>query len=170
MELKLSLKHLLKVYHGWRGVLMKDGLSCHSIFRFFFSSLIARLLVISPQNLFCISLNFFGVLCFSFFFLCFHFFLFVLQVLINGLQHIVTVNVKPKLQMVETFIKVSTQSIVKVICFAWCHLYNNIWGILVILMIAYCHLSFGFQTGLLPSWNWICALVARPPGKKFHYQ
>lgn len=28
-----------------------------------------------------------------------------LQVLINGLQHIVTVNVKPKLQMVETFIK-----------------------------------------------------------------
>lgn len=122
MELKLSLKHLLRVYHGWRGVLMKDGLSCHSIFRFFFSSLIARLLVISPQNLFCISLNFFGVLCFSFFFLCFHFFLFVLQVLINGLQHIDTVNVKPKLQMVETFIKVSTQSVVKVICFAWCHL------------------------------------------------
>ncbi|XP_024023775.1 syndetin isoform X1 [Morus notabilis] len=28
-----------------------------------------------------------------------------LQVLINGLQHIITVNVKPKLQMVETFIK-----------------------------------------------------------------
>ncbi|XP_047170889.1 syndetin-like [Vigna umbellata] len=28
-----------------------------------------------------------------------------LQVLINGLQHFVSVNVKPKLQMVETFIK-----------------------------------------------------------------
>ncbi|KAH8499551.1 hypothetical protein H0E87_018146, partial [Populus deltoides] len=28
-----------------------------------------------------------------------------LQVLINGLQHFVAVNVKPKLQMVETFIK-----------------------------------------------------------------
>lgn len=28
------------------------------------------------------------------------------QVLINGLQHIVSANVKPKLQIVDTFIKV----------------------------------------------------------------
>jgi len=31
------------------------------------------------------------------------------QVLINGLQHFVALNVKPKLQMVETFIKVSNE-------------------------------------------------------------
>ena len=29
------------------------------------------------------------------------------QVLINGLQHIVSANVRPKLQTVDTFIKVS---------------------------------------------------------------
>lgn len=35
------------------------------------------------------------------------FFLYSFQVLINGLRHFVSLNVKPKLQMVETFIKVS---------------------------------------------------------------
>ena len=32
------------------------------------------------------------------------------QVLINGLQHIVSSNVRPKLQTVDTFIKVSREN------------------------------------------------------------
>lgn len=89
------------------------------------------------------------------FFFFFFYILFSSQVLINGLQHIVTVNVKPKLQMVETFIKVSTKA------------YTKSYLIFTVLPNSF---SYRFQTGLLPSRNWICALVPRPPCKLFPSQ
>lgn len=102
---------------------------------------------------------------------CTHFFFF--QVLINGLQHLVSANVKPKLQMVETFIKVTL-------------IFKLLWTDENKLFVAYFKLDWllctvrtvfkvynvfnllmmHHQTGVLPPRNWICTLGTCSPGKK----
>lgn len=77
---------------------MKDEPLCHQIFRFSHSCYQKKIKTVFP---FCP--YFFLHLLRSDKFMCY---LNSFQVLINGLQHFVHVNVKPKLQMVETFIKV----------------------------------------------------------------
>lgn len=52
---------------------------------------------------------------------------FFLQVLINGLQHFVSINVKPKLQVVETFIKVTISIALKYFVYV---VQDRIWDIL----------------------------------------
>lgn len=84
----MLLKLWPRAYPEWRGVLMKDEHSCRWIFRFHFTStsiicFVAHFSVLNLETI--ISL----------------------QVLINGLKHFVSFDVRPKLQIVETFIKVN---------------------------------------------------------------
>lgn len=98
---------------------------------------------------------------------------FFFQVLINGLQHLVSANVKPKLQMVETFIKVTlifkllwtdeNKLFVAYFKLDWllCTVRTvfKVYNVLNLLMMHH-------QTGVLPPRNWICTLGTCSPGKK----
>lgn len=72
------------------------------------------------------------------------------QVLINGLKHFVSFDVRPKLQIVETFIKVTRRNAS----------FNSSKSHLVLRILTALH-AF---TGLLPSGNRICPLVPCPSG------
>ena len=109
-------------------------------------------------------------------------FLYFFQVLINGLDHFVPIDVKPKLQIVEAFIKVSI---------SWLNFINelqimmrNFWSDVVIENCCLTYLtrmlhssnsekslSFSlFNTGILPTWNWICTLGTGSPSKFYPYR
>ena len=98
------------------------------------------------------------------------------QVLINGLQHFVPTNVRPKFQAVETFIKVSKRAVlifsskinwqqikepnklIAVWSLSWTHPSFVTWLLTAIFFL--------HNTGLLSSRNWICALGTCSSGKK----
>lgn len=169
MDLRLLRKLSLKVYHEWSGVLMKDELLCHWIFRFLSNH---------DKNLYIATFPLlFAPFRWSWVYLR-SFFLYSFQVLINGLGHFVSVNVKPKLQMVETFIKVS---VIKDILQKWWEnsgVVWNWWGVAAWPLWRGCHThlqlwllltaALSLNAGLLPTWNWICTLGMGSPSKKIH--
>lgn len=111
--------------------------------------------------------------------------LYSFQVLINGLHHFVPIDVKPKLQMVETFIKVSIimVSSLKMSCKKWWNIFGVMWNWGLLLLYLYdtdgvhnsqklltCILSLSLShTGILPTWNWICILGTDSPCKFYPY-
>lgn len=120
------------------------------------------------------------------------------QVLINGLHHFVSMNVKPKLQMVETFIKVRMSMAthfpiyVSPMQMSFCHLVDLVacWCLTCFinlylacgklplnakkdLLLMETYLTSALKPGLLPSRDRICALGTCTPRKNipslWHY-